>query len=502
MNGGTCFGLFCWERKRISKLMPVVKTSLERTQKHFKSHPPTYLILLTAINLSMSKLMSACCNYFSRALIAKKRYGIVAQLHSSLISNYAAPRRSSTRHQIMRRIVLLDGIKNSAIIFRNESSFARGYEGDEISVDVTSSADQSLSKPFILTDIGEGIFEVEILQWYVNEGDDIEQFQKVCEVQSDKATVDITSRYDGKVEKLCGAQGDMVEVGSPLMFINAASDGTKIEDGNESSNVEEGYISESADNMATDNLRDEESYNLRDEESFEIPNVGVEKGSNSKVFASPAVRRLSMENGLNLTSIHGSGKDGRVLKSDIVQLLNEHNEESMNTLSMESTENQPTKKSLDEVISIRGYNRIMVNAMEKTLQVPHMVYSDEVDMSALRQCRLDMREMAERKGVSISYLPFAVKACSLAMKEIPILNSSIDTEEMTLTLHASHHIGVAIDSPKGLVVPVIRNCQEMSVLDIAVEMKRLRDLVCKFVLFFLNMCIVKRYVINVFLYLS
>jgi 2-oxoisovalerate dehydrogenase E2 component (dihydrolipoyl transacylase) len=113
-----------------------------------------------------------------------------------------------------------------------------------------------------------------------------------------------------------------------------------------------------------------------------------------------------------------------------------------------------------------------------------------------------MREMAERKGVSISYLPFAVKACSLAMKEIPILNSSIDTEEMTLTLHASHHIGVAIDSPKGLVVPVIRNCQEMSVLDIAVEMKRLRDLVCKFVLFFLNMCIVKRYVINVFLYLS
>ena len=181
-----------------------------------------------------------------------------------------------------------------------------------------------------MTDIGEGIFEVEILQWYVNEGDDIEQFQKVCEVQSDKATVDITSRYDGKVEKICGVQGDMVEVGSPLMFINAASDG------NESSNVEEGYVSESADNMAADNLRDEES--------FEIPNVGVEKGSNSKVFASPAVRRLSMENGLNLTSIHGSGKDGRVLKSDIVQLLNERNEESMNTLSMESNENQPTKK--------------------------------------------------------------------------------------------------------------------------------------------------------------
>jgi len=200
----------------------------------------------------------------------------------------------------------------------------------------------------------------------------------------------------------------------------------------------------------------------------------------NKPLATPAVRKLTMDYDLDLSSVEGTGKDGRVLKSDVLQELRKQGllEECPAVLNESASPPKPHHASSeDEIVAIRGYNRIMVNAMQTTLQVPHMVYSDEVDMTALKQCRDDLKPLAEQKGVKISYLPFAVKACSLAMKEYPIMNSSIDAEKMTLTMHANHDIGVAIDSPKGLVLPVIRRCQDLSILDIALELNRLRDLV-------------------------
>lgn len=207
-----------------------------------------------------------------------------------------------------------------------------------------------------------------------------------------------------------------------------------------------------------------------------------------KVLATPAVRRMSMEYRLDLSSINGTGKDGRILKSDILTELHQTgvlNDNSIDAkpsaVAAQEEAHVPVSSGgiilKDEIVSIRGYNRIMVKAMTSTLAVPHMVYSDEIDMSALKRCREEMKPIAEIRNIKLSYLPFAVKACSLAMKECPIMNSTIDADEMTLTYHRSHDIGVAIDSPRGLVVPVIRNCQELSIMDIAEELSRLRELV-------------------------
>ena len=316
-------------------------------------------------------------------------------------------------------------------------------------------------------------------------GDVIAQFDKVCEVQSDKATVDITSRYDGVIERLCGEAGDMVEVGQPLVYIIPEGAGAVYEYDVESVVVEsvsvelELELEDDATNGTANEIMLVESMAV----SPQVPVQNMKRdisANGNKPLATPAVRKLTMDYDLDLSSVEGTGKDGRVLKSDVLQELRKQGllEECPAVLNESASPPKPHHASSeDEIVAIRGYNRIMVNAMQTTLQVPHMVYSDEVDMTALKQCRDDLKPLAEQKGVKISYLPFAVKACSLAMKEYPIMNSSIDAEKMTLTMHANHDIGVAIDSPKGLVLPVIRRCQDLSILDIALELNRLRDLV-------------------------
>ncbi len=225
---------------------------------------------------------------------------------------------------------------------------------------------------------------------------------------------------------------------------------------------------------------------------------------NLAILATPAVRRIAMEHNLNLSSIQGTGKDGRVLKSDVLMelgLLQQGSGSGLESSLPEVTtsvikqqqqqhadphdtnNNNNNNKEEDQVVPLRGYNRIMVNSMTSTLAVPHMVYSDEIDMSSLKRCREELQSVMTTSSstegiiIKLSYLPFAIKACSLALKQYPIMNSSIDVDKMTLTYHARHDIGIAIDSPKGLVVPVIRNCQHLSIVDIAMELARLRDLV-------------------------
>ena len=336
-------------------------------------------------------------------------------------------------------------------------------------------SNNSKETPFLLTDIGEGIHEVEIIDLYVTPGQQIRQFQNVCQVQSDKATVDITSRFDGVITEVCAVKGEMLKVGEPILYIK------------EDSEHEVPNLSEEVSSL-NDSLEmnfDHELEKDSSQKSNRVKDKIKDRRNRMKILATPAVRKMIIENNIDLSTLNGTGKDGRVLKSDVIQVLKEigkggSQNEKRDISDFVSVNRQRNigESAADKVtIPIKGYNRIMVRAMESTLKVPHMVYSDEVDVSALKQCRDDLKPTAEDKGVSLSYLPFAIKACSLAMNEYPILNSSIDTETMTLTMHAQHDIGVAIDSPLGLVVPIVRNCEQKSILDIARDLQYLRQLV-------------------------
>jgi len=358
--------------------------------------------------------------------------------------------------------------------------------------DDTATHDNTKVIPFLLADIGEGIAEVELLQWFVEPGDRVSQFDRVCEVQSDKATVEITSRFDGIIESLNGQVGDMVSVGSPLLHIAVEDDGGGSTADSTSSPAPQ-VQQASAPAPKLHNIDNEEDRLHIPQVASSFPDYGTDddtgaaeakRSASTKALATPAVRKLGMEHNIDLSSIAGTGPKGRVIKADILNIIRAREGPSAY---------QPPARSADQhfqqsirasqhnvagdysVVPIRGYNRQMVKSMTESLQVPQMCYSDEVNMNALKVCREDLKPLAASQGVKLSYLPFLIKATSLAMAEFPILNSSINAQDFTLTYHANHNIGVAMDSPRGLVVPVIKHVQSLTILGIAQELTRLHE---------------------------
>ena len=322
------------------------------------------------------------------------------------------------------------------------------------------------------------------------------QFDRVCEVQSDKATVEITSRFDGIVDSLNGQVGDMVSVGSPLLHI-------AVEDSNAGGTgltptpappEEQTSVPPPLPNPKLHNINDQEDRLHIPQVASSFPEYGPgddeigstvgKRHSSAKVLATPAVRKLGMEHNIDLNSIAGTGPKGRVLKADILKIIKAKEGPSVHVPSVgrdvEQVQQHISASQLatvgeDSIVPIRGYNRLMVKSMTESLQVPQMCYSDEVNMNALKFCREELKPLAATQGVKLSYLPFLIKAASLAITEYPVLNSSINVDDFTLMYHASHNIGVAMDSPRGLVVPVIKNVQSLSILDIARELTRLQE---------------------------
>eukprot|EP00027_Filamoeba_sp_ATCC50430_P006869 CAMPEP_0168564316 /NCGR_PEP_ID=MMETSP0413-20121227/13177_1 /TAXON_ID=136452 /ORGANISM="Filamoeba nolandi, Strain NC-AS-23-1" /LENGTH=506 /DNA_ID=CAMNT_0008595973 /DNA_START=43 /DNA_END=1560 /DNA_ORIENTATION=- len=322
---------------------------------------------------------------------------------------------------------------------------------------------------FNLADIGEGIAECEILKWHVKEGDKIRQFDLLCEVQSDKATVEITSRYDGVIKKLHYKKGDMAKVGSPLVDIDTGSGS-----------------SASAKPTTPEKQPTKQEQPQAPSTPSQAPASSHLAEHNEKVLATPAVRHLARKHNLDLRQIQPSGRDGRVLKEDVIKFVESGGQpQPVAAKAAPSTPAAPPSVTIppplaeDRVITLSGYSRIMAKTMAASVSVPRFGYCDEIVMDALLKFRKDLKSIGDKQGVKITYMPIIIKAISLALKKYPYLNSHYNDAAGTLTLKASHNIGVAMDTPNGLVVPNIKNVQDKSLIEVAREMNRLHELALK-----------------------
>ncbi|XP_047443345.1 lipoamide acyltransferase component of branched-chain alpha-keto acid dehydrogenase complex, mitochondrial [Mugil cephalus] len=319
---------------------------------------------------------------------------------------------------------------------------------------------------FKLSDIGEGIMEVTVKEWYVKEGDRVSQFDSICEVQSDKASVTITSRYDGVIRRLYYDVDATALVGKPLVDIETES----------SSDV------------------------IQEEDVVETPAMAREEHTHQeikghKTQATPSVRRLAIENNIKLSEVVGTGKDGRILKEDILNFLAKQTGAILPPappppppaaaarpvgtpapLKPAPAPPKPVFTGKDVTEPLKGFHKAMVRTMTAALKIPHFGYCDEVDLSRLVSLRTELRSKVEGRGVKLSFLPFFIKAASLGLLHFPILNASLDEGCQNITYKASHNIGVAMDTSQGLLVPVVKNVQMLSVLDVAVELNRLQAL--------------------------
>jgi 2-oxoisovalerate dehydrogenase E2 component (dihydrolipoyl transacylase) len=354
--------------------------------------------------------------------------------------------------------------------------------------------------PFRLADIGEGIAEVELLRWYVKENDRISQFEKVCEVQSDKSTVDITSRYDGVVRKLHHPINSIVRVGEPLVDMEISDVDNdkrgrkeprdKIMDKDRSSMITiEQYTSSSPDEtrpiISKEMKEIEKSIGKSsiDHDNVLLIERNVVEQESDKVQATPAVRHFAREQGIDLRDVQGTGKDGRVLKEDILNVV----ESSARSVRQQEIP-QDTQKELEypsipsqkddgllRVEPIRGYRRVMVKTMIEAWKIPHFNYSDEIVIDSLIAIRNYMKSRLTEKDVQLTYMPFFIKATSMALHHYPILNSSLSADLSHIHYKKHHHIGIALDSSKGLVVPTIEHVETKSILEIARNLTTLKN---------------------------
>ncbi|KJX95234.1 branched-chain alpha-keto acid dehydrogenase E2 component like protein [Zymoseptoria brevis] len=338
-------------------------------------------------------------------------------------------------------------------------------------------------KPFLLADIGEGITECQLIQWFVQPGARVEQFDKLCEVQSDKASVEITSPFDGVIKKLHYEPDDMAITGKALVDIDiqgelSEADEAKLGGG-------EGEGSSSTDTKAGTSADAEDAVKEQEQEAEASQQESVpESRTNGKpeytsrpskgnmgALATPAVRHLTKEFKVDIADIEGTGKDGRVLKEDVHKFVFERDETPQQATTTTTTAS--TKE--DRKVALTPVQNQMFKTMTRSLSIPHFLYTCSADMTAVTTMRKRIKKTSDQK---ITHLAFIMKALSLSLLKHPLLNASLDTKDPkkpVLTYKGKHNFGIAVDTPAGLVVPVVHNVQDLSISAIAARMKELGE---------------------------
>ncbi len=338
---------------------------------------------------------------------------------------------------------------------------------------------------FILPDIGEGIVECEIVKWNVAEGDEIEEDQAVVEVMTDKAVVEIPAKNAGTVHRLYYAQGDIAKVHSALFALEVAGEVTTTSGTDDESpsakNNASSVVSQSSVNTQTNGSSQQSaqiSPSKFSDGEYEPP-IAIE----GKVLASPAVRRVAREKNIDLSTVEGSGKKGRILKSDVLNLQHSNvdtsSQNSKSSAPSSSTAEKGDLNSTSTVLKgsvrtekVRGIQAAMAKQMSASVYtIPHFTVSDELVMDNLMALRKLLKPEFEAKNVKLSFMPFFVKAMSLALNEFPVINSQLNEDATEISYFTDHNIGFAVDSKIGLLVPNIKRVQDLSLLDIAVQMQ-------------------------------
>jgi len=333
---------------------------------------------------------------------------------------------------------------------------------------------------FILPDLGEGVHEAELISWKVSPGDKVQEHDIVAEMETDKALVEVPSPRSGVIKELRGNPGDILKVGEVAWTYEGAADGPA-----------KGRTTEPANHSTHDNGSKSRSAPKSEEREDAGTVVGTMSGSlgavsadGGKALATPAVRRLARDLGVDIDSVAGTGLAGRVTEKDVRSAAG-----GATGRSAPKTEPAPTSRLATTVrrepevvesrpapratlvpagesnrIAFRGVRKTIANRLRESVDhAVHFTVMDEADVTELDAVR---KQMGAASGEKLSYLPFVVSAVCRAMKNFPSLNSTVDDAKEEIVRHARVHIGIATDTDQGLTVPVIPEADAMGVLEI------------------------------------
>lgn len=335
-------------------------------------------------------------------------------------------------------------------------------------------------------DIGEGIAEVEVVEWSVALGESIEEDDVLCVVMTDKATVEIPSPVDGIVSWRACEAGEMIAVGAEFVRLKVEGEGNLSELGAEATSS-----IESEESTATQVKTEvpeapivETTVTKPTKATFEKPSVstpttvanthaqsatGAPRPEGDKPLAAPAVRQRAMDAGINLNYVRGSGPAQRITHDDLDAFIMGQSSATMSTIPSISAANE----SIEEV-KVIGLRRKIAAIMQDTMQrIPHFTYVEEIDVTELEKLRAKLNKEKTAEQPKLTMLPFFMKALVIALKDYPQMSARFDDDDNIVYRYGAAHVGIATQTDSGLVVPVIKHAETLDLFQSADEVKRL-----------------------------
>lgn len=317
-------------------------------------------------------------------------------------------------------------------------------------------------------ELGEGLHEGEIVKMHIKPGDSVTDDDIIMEVQNDKAIVEVPCPVNGKVLEVFTKDGQVCHVGDVVAIIDA-----------------EGELPEGA-APAGDSAPAAEAKPAAAESSAAPAAApaapagqAAPAASNANVLATPSVRKFAREQGVNIASVTGSGKNGRITREDVTAFASGGGAAAP-AASAQAEAAAPTQGEAktapvvvagerpEERVPFKGIRKAIANAMSKSVYTaPHVTIMDEVDVTELVALRTKAKPMAEKKGVKLTYLPFIVKALVAACRQFPIMNAMLDEQSQEIVYKKYYNIGIATDTDNGLIVPVIHDADRKNVWMVA-----------------------------------
>jgi pyruvate dehydrogenase E2 component (dihydrolipoamide acetyltransferase) len=374
---------------------------------------------------------------------------------------------------------------------------------------------------FKLPDVGEGIHEAEIVRWLVNVGDTVREFEPIVEVQTDKALVELPAPTSGTVLEIKAEAGALAHVGDVIIVFGekgaaapddsvsqtlpAAGDGLQAGHAAAVGGLQVGHAAAGGGAQAAvvGNAAIGNTAAAQAEQAVAHRTLPA-----GRVLATPATRKLARELGVDLKLVAGTGKAGRVTKEDVQRfhagaaaVADDSVHEQVvasygtpastagaaNPAAQAASAAAPTRAAVptpapvlpsadDERVPLRGLRRTIANRMvQSAFTAPHVTAFDDVDMTELMAYRKQANALLADRGIKLTFLPFILKALTSALKSFPYLNAHMDDAANEIVLKKEYNIGIAVDTPDGLLVPVVKHVDRKSILDLAAEIKTLVD---------------------------
>ncbi|HDP98515.1 MAG TPA: 2-oxo acid dehydrogenase subunit E2 [bacterium] len=318
---------------------------------------------------------------------------------------------------------------------------------------------------FRLPDVGEGIHEAEIVNYEVNVGDMVKADQIIVKVETDKAVVTLPSPVDGKIAEIPNKPGDILSVGDAVAIFE--TDAAVVEELKEETAIDQKETPKKAD------------AEVEEAEETTATTISARK----RVLATPHTRHLARELGVDINAVKGSGKNGRVTDDDIRKALKEAPAPAPKIPRGAALPHEPSTLGFDfskygEIRRepLKGIRKRIAEVMVRSFStIPHVSHADEVDVTDLFEVVKRQKPAAEERGIKLTVTAFVAKAVVAALKQYPMVNSSLDEEAGDIVFKNYFNVGVAVDTEAGLMVPVVKNADQKSILQIAENIQKLSE---------------------------